>query len=75
MSSTSSQRYVNGGGSGGAFSAGTQVKFDATSSYAQDYDAKELPSREPAVPRSPPKATAKFDGTSSYKVSMLPKPL
>ena len=31
--------------------------------------------REPAVPRAPPKATAKFDGTSSYKVSILPKPL
>lgn len=47
--------------------AGSGTKFDATSSYAQDFDAKEMPSgRQGYTPdkhSSKPLSSGKFEGT------------
>ena len=51
-------------------SVGSGLKFDAHTSYADDYAAKDLPGgpTAPFQPRTKPLSTAKFDGTSSYAV-------
>jgi len=47
--------------------AGSGLKFDAHSSYADEFGAKEMPApTAPFQPRTKPLSTAKFDGTSSY---------
>ena len=44
------------------------MKFDATSSYHDQYPAHALQPRSPMAPVTPKRDTGKFDGTSSYKV-------
>ena len=44
------------------------MKFDATSSYHDQYPAHALQQRSPMAPVTPKRDTGKFDGTSSYKV-------
>ena len=50
--------------------AGSSAKFDATSSYAQDFDLKAYHATESCKPGSKLVSTGKFDATSSYAVSM-----
>ena len=51
------------------FSAGSNTKFDAASSYAQDFVAKELPRQAAFMPRAKPASGGKFEATTNYAVS------
>ena len=50
---------------------GGGAKFDATSSYACDFNPKELPTHEIQLTASRPINSCKFEGKSSYAVSLL----
>lgn len=51
--------------------AGSTAKFDAASSYAQDFVAKELPRQAAFIPRARAASGGKFDATTSYAVHFL----
>lgn len=51
--------------------ADSGVKFEGESAYDHDFHAHPLEKRAPMAPAPPPRNNAKFDGTSTYHVSIF----